>query len=201
MSYSVKEIYYTIQGEGHRAGTPNVFLRFAGCNLWSGKEEDRASAICKFCDTDFLNGETLNLGQLMNKVRVAWRGDTEHKAVVLTGGEPMLQVDRKLIDALQTSGFYVAIETNGTIDVPIPIDWITVSPKEGSKIKQFMGDELKFVFPQGDLPGREYHFDHYYVQPMDGPDLVENTRLCVEFVKSNPSWKLSLQTHKMIGIR
>lgn len=211
MSYSVKEIFYTLQGEGINAGRPAVFCRFAGCNLWSGREADRASATCRFCDTEFvgtdgtLGGKYKSAAELANKVAQCWgaalRGDP---LVVLTGGEPLLQVDAPLIDALHTRGFSIAVETNGTIAAPEGIDWVCVSPKAGAPLQQTRGHELKVVVPQ---PGLDLDalaalpFEHRLLQPMDGPLREQNTRHAVQACLADPRWRLSLQTHKVLGIR
>ena len=211
MNYKVKEIFYTLQGEGINSGRPAVFCRFTGCNLWSGNEVDRSEAICKFCDTDFLgtNGtfgakyKTAN--QLAQTILKLWpKNKTVKKFVVLTGGEPMLQVDSNLIEALHDLDFEVAIETNGTIICPDSIDWICVSPKFGSNLKQKKGEELKCVFPQDGFSLSEfleYDFKHFLIQPMDGPLLKENTERAISYCQKNPQWKLSIQTHKIIGMR
>jgi 7-carboxy-7-deazaguanine synthase (Cx14CxxC type) len=207
--YAVKEIFYTLQGEGANAGRPAVFCRFAGCNLWSGREEDRAGAECTFCDTDFVGTDGSGGGKfetaeaLADAVLSHWPSGSPGRFVVLTGGEPMLQVDRGLIDALHDRELEIAIETNGTLTVPADIDWICVSPKAGTKLVQWAGDELKLVFPQPGLPpesteGLEFNFR--YLQPMDGPDRDKNTALAVAYCLAHPEWRLSLQTHKIIGI-
>ena len=209
--YSVKEIYYTLQGEGAQAGRPAVFCRFAGCNLWSGREEDRADATCKFCDTDFVDTDGTDGGtfaaaeELARACRAVWKGNsaTPH-FVVLTGGEPMLQVDEPLIDALHAAGFEIAIETNGTLPVPRSIDWICVSPKEGAKLVQRRGDELKLVYPQAELGPEAFgdlDFRHFLLQPMDGPALEANTLSAIEYCLVHPKWRLSVQTHKLLGLR
>ena len=207
--YTVKEIFYTLQGEGANAGTPAVFCRFAGCNLWSGREEDRATAQCQFCDTDFVGtngpggGKFASADDLARACRAACTAPSGPCLIVLTGGEPMLQVDEPLIDALHARGFNIAIETNGTLPVPVAIDWVCVSPKAGTTLVQVAGDELKLVYPQAGLaPADVAHFDfeHFYLQPMDGPDQRPNTALAIEFCKSNPPWRLSVQTHKVLGI-
>jgi 7-carboxy-7-deazaguanine synthase len=212
--YTVKEIFHTLQGEGMNAGRPAVFLRFAGCNLWSGREEDRASAVCRFCDTDFVGtdgaggGKFHSADQLARAVLGAWpaEGSAElsaHRFVVCTGGEPLLQLDDPLLAALHAHGFRVAVETNGTQPVPRGIDWVCVSPKAGALLTVHEGDELKLVFPQ---PGAEPErfeslaFDNFLLQPMDGPERARNTELAVAFCKARPRWRLSLQTHKLIGI-
>jgi 7-carboxy-7-deazaguanine synthase (Cx14CxxC type) len=207
--YAVKEIFYTLQGEGANAGTPAVFLRFTGCNLWSGREQDRAQATCRFCDTDFLGtggeggGKFATATALADAVLRTWKGGPSHRLVVLTGGEPALQVDAPLLDALHEAGFRIAIETNGTLPLPPGLDWICVSPKAGTHLEQTSGDELKIVYPQDGLePERlaDLPFAHRFLQPMDGPNLRENTEAAVRYCKSHPEWRLSLQTHKLIGI-
>ncbi len=206
--YAVKEIFYTLQGEGTHAGRPAVFCRFAGCNLWSGREADRAKAVCQFCDTDFVGvtgdggGRFTTAPELATACRDAAEG-SGCDYVVLTGGEPMLQVDGDLIDALHAAGFTIAIETNGTLPVPREIDWICVSPKAGADLQQRSGDELKLVFPQAGLdpePLLELAFANRYLQPMDGPDVAVNTQKAVAYCRANPGWRLSLQTHKLLGI-
>jgi 7-carboxy-7-deazaguanine synthase (Cx14CxxC type) len=210
MSYAVKEIFYTLQGEGANSGAPAVFLRFAGCNLWSGREEDRAGALCRFCDTDFVGvdgtggGKFADAGALAQAVLAAWpSGAQAHRLVVCTGGEPLLQLDAPLLDALHAHRFRVAIETNGTLAVPPQVDWICVSPKAGAPLEVRAGDELKLVYPQ---PGAEperferLDFAHFFLQPMDGPQRTRNTALAVAYCKAHPAWRLSLQTHKLIGI-
>ncbi len=208
--YSVKEIYHTIQGEGANTGRPAVFCRFAGCNLWSGREADRASAVCSFCDTDFVGTDGPGGGQFKTALELArrcasqWEGGPDKRLVVLTGGEPMLQVDDDLIAALKDEGFEIAIETNGTFAVPGTIDWICVSPKSGAALKQTQGDELKLVVPQaGQEPGdfEELAFDHFFLQPMDCADRARHTDEAVRFCLAHPKWRLSLQTHKYLGIR
>lgn len=210
MTYSVKEIFYTLQGEGTHAGRPAVFCRFSGCNLWSGRESDRASAVCRFCDTDFvgtdgeLGGKYSDAENLAQKIDALWpKTYAGSKFVVFTGGEPLLQLDTALIDSMHRRGFEIAIETNGTLPVPSGVDWVCVSPKVGSELQVRKGNELKVVIPQegqslSDYEGLE--FDHFYVQPMDGPLAEKNTRLAIETCKSNPKWKLSLQTHKLLQI-
>jgi 7-carboxy-7-deazaguanine synthase len=209
MTYAVKEMFLTLQGEGMQAGRRAVFLRFAGCNLWSGRETDRASAICRFCDTDFVGtdgdggGKFSNAEDLSAAVVAQWGDGLTNRFIVITGGEPLLQLDAALIDALHVEGFAIAVETNGTIAAPTGIDWICVSPKAGSETVQRSGSELKLVWPQ---PGSDWQamerwaFDHFLVQPMDSPDLLANQRACVAFVTANPKWRLSLQTHKWICI-
>jgi len=206
MSYTVKEIYYTLQGEGANTGRPAVFLRFAGCNLWTGREEDRASAICQFCDTDFVGGAKFaNAQQLAEEVASQWFGNgTSKRFVVVTGGEPLLQLDEPLIASLHALGFEIAVETNGTLEAPTGIDWICMSPKAGTVIKQRSGNELKLVYPQhGITPGEleRLKFKHFFLQPMDGPELETNTELATRYCLEHPRWRLSLQTHKLLGIR
>ena len=210
MTYSVKEIFYTLQGEGLRAGRPAVFCRFAGCNLWSGREEDRASARCTFCDTDFVGvdgsdgGKYANAKTLAGKIASHWPAGQGHRYVVLTGGEPLLQVDGALIDALHGQDFEIAVETNGTLTAPAGIDWICVSPKAGNPWVQRNGQELKLVYPQQGLPPDfigDTQFDHYLLQPMDGPAQQHNTRQAIAWCQAHPRWRLSLQTHKFLGIR
>ena len=207
--YLIKEIYYTLQGEGAHAGRPAVFCRFSGCNLWSGREEDRARAVCSFCDTDFRGtdgpgGGRYQATELARKIQMLWPPDaTMQPFVVCTGGEPLLQLDQYLIDIFHQEGMKIAIETNGTIQVPTGIDWICVSPKAGSELVQMSGQELKLVYPQAAaMPERFTHleFDHFYLQPMDGPDQAENIRLATDYCLKHPQWHLSLQTHKLIGI-
>lgn len=208
--YSVKEIFHTIQGEGANMGRAAVFCRFAGCNLWSGREQDRASAICSFCDTEFIGTDGTDGGQFETASELArhcaaiWPGGASGRFIVLTGGEPMLQVDRTLIEALKAESFEIAIETNGTLDVPGEIDWICVSPKSGSVLKQLTGNELKLVVPQaGQAPGdfEGLDFDHFFLQPMDSPKQAENTEAAIRYCLEHPIWRLSLQTHKLLGIR
>ncbi len=208
--YSVKELFYTIQGEGFHAGRPAVFCRFAGCNLWSGREEDRAEAVCSFCDTDFVGidgpgGGRYTAEELAQQVRALWPADaSEPIFVVLTGGEPMLQLTQELVDALKALPAEISIETNGTIAIDIEgIDWITVSPKAGAPLRQRSGNELKLVYPQEGLDPQSLEhlaFEHYYLQPMDGPELKRNMHMVVEYCKRRPKWKVSLQTHKWMGI-
>jgi 7-carboxy-7-deazaguanine synthase (Cx14CxxC type) len=210
MTYQVKEIYYTLQGEGARAGRPAVFLRFAGCNLWSGREEDRDSAVCQFCDTDFVGtngpggGKFTTAEALARAVASAWPGTAGGQPyVVCTGGEPLLQLDAVLIRALHDAGFEIGIETNGTILPPEGIDWICVSPKADSDIVVTKGNELKLVYPQNNGAPERYaalDFDSFYLQPMDGPDRTRNTEAAVRYCLDHPQWRLSLQTHKLIGI-
>ena len=210
MTYSVKEMFYTLQGEGAQTGNAAVFLRFAGCNLWSGLEQQRASAICQFCDTDFVGTDGANGGKfdtadnLAAEVEKQWvSGTRENRLVVCTGGEPLLQLDSFLIDALHAKGFRIAVETNGTIAAPPGIDWICVSPKADAPIKQLSGNELKLVFPQAQaMPERFEHlaFEYLFLQPMDGPRQQEYLRQAIDYCLAHPQWRLSLQTHKIIGI-
>ncbi len=210
MSYSVKEIFYTLQGEGLRAGRPAVFCRFAGCNLWSGREADRASAVCRFCDTDFVGtdgtfgGKFADAAELAACIAAQWPQDCGHRYVVLTGGEPLLQVDAALLDALHALGFEIAVETNGSLAAPPGIDWVCVSPKAGAPLLQRSGQELKLVWPQPGLDPAELgrlDFEHFLLQPMDDPAQAANTRACIAYCQSHPQWRLSLQTHKILEIR
>jgi 7-carboxy-7-deazaguanine synthase (Cx14CxxC type) len=208
--YAVKEIFYTLQGEGVNAGRPAVFLRFAGCNLWSGREADRATATCRFCDTDFVGTDGAGGGRFASAHDLAaaalaqWPAEAgRERFVVCTGGEPLLQLDEALTGALHAAGFRIAIETNGTQPLPGGVDWVCVSPKAGAPLVLERGDELKLVFPQpGAEPRRFEHlaFDHFLLQPMDGPERARNTEAAVAFCKARPRWRLSLQTHKLIGI-
>lgn len=211
MSYAVKEIFFTLQGEGAQAGRAAVFCRFAGCNLWSGRESDRAAAVCTFCDTDFVGtngpggGRFDSADALADDVAATWHGarGSGTRYVVCTGGEPLLQLDRPLIDALHKRGFEIAIETNGTVSAPAGIDWICVSPKAGADLVQRAGSELKLVFPQQGVEPRDFEsltFEHFFLQPMDGPDARANTALAVQYCMEHPRWRLSLQTHKLLGI-
>ena len=209
MSYAVKEIFLTLQGEGGQAGQPAVFFRFAGCNLWSGREEDRAKAVCTFCDTDFVGmdgeggGRFAGADDLATAIEAAWTGGPDHRLVVCTGGEPLLQVDAPLIAALHARGFRIALETNGTLPVPEGIDWICVSPKADAEVVQTHGQELKLVFPQALAhPSRFEHmdFERFLLQPMDGPARVENTQAAIAYCLAHPRWRLSVQTHKYLGI-
>ena len=212
LTYSAKEIFYTIQGEGINAGRPAVFLRFSGCNLWSGLEKDRASAICSFCDTDFVGtdgeggGKFSTAQDLANAVASHWPNEVgKDKALVIcTGGEPLLQLDRAAIDALHEKGFQVAVETNGTIKAPEGIDWICVSPKSTAPLVQTSGHELKLVYPQETAPPELFEdlsFEHFLLQPMDGLHLEENTQKTIDYCLNHPKWRFSLQTHKVIGVR
>ena len=208
--YTVKEIFYTLQGEGANVGRPAVFCRFSGCNLWTGREADRASAVCNFCDTDFVGvgpdgGKFATADALADAVASRWpRADGGRKLVVCTGGEPLLQLDEPAIDALHARGFEVAVETNGTQRPPGGLDWICVSPKADAPLALRRGDELKLVYPQpGVDPARfeELEFNNYYLQPMDGPRLAENTRAAIDYCLAHPRWRLSVQVHKAIGVR
>jgi 7-carboxy-7-deazaguanine synthase len=230
MTYTVKEIFYTLQGEGAQSGRAAVFCRFSGCNLWSGREEDRSRAVCQFCDTDFVGtgpdgGRFKSAGELADAIDRCWEGDgratddTAHsevggfpghsanvarKYVVCTGGEPLLQVDEKLITELHARGFEVAVETNGTKPAPKSLDWICVSPKAGAPLVQKSGSELKLVYPQEKAPPEEFErldFRHFFLQPMDGPDIAANTDRAIEYCLRHPRWRLSIQTHKLVGLR
>lgn len=210
MSYAVKEIFLTLQGEGAHAGRAAVFCRFSGCNLWSGREQDRAGAVCQFCDTDFvgtdgtLGGRFANADELADTISAQWTGEYANRYVVLTGGEPLLQVDRALIDALHARGFAVAVETNGTIIPPDGMDWICVSPKAGAELVLKRGHELKLVYPQAGAQPEEFtdlDFERFSLQPMDGPDAAANTARAIDYCLRHPKWRLSVQTHKTLGIR
>lgn len=211
MTYSAKEVFLTVQGEGGQAGRPAVFLRFAGCNLWSGREQDRATATCTFCDTHFVGtdgdggGKFATADALADHVAALWRGrEGDPRLVVCTGGEPLLQLDPPLIAALHARGFDIAVETNGTVQAPAGIDWICVSPKADAPVLQTTGSELKLVFPQAQaMPDRFEHmaFDRFWLQPMDGPRQAENTAAAIEYCLTHPKWRLSVQTHKYIGVR
>ena len=210
MSYAVKEIFYTLQGEGALTGRPAVFCRFAGCNLWSGREEDRATAACNFCDTEFVGidgtagGRYADAGALADKIAALWPAGQGARFVVCTGGEPLLQLDPPLIDALHARGFEAAIETNGTLPLPAGLDWVCVSPKGSNKLAVTGGDELKIVVPQPGLDPLAFAglaFRRFSLQPMDGPDRARNTVLAIQFCLDHPQWQLSLQTHKVTGIR
>lgn len=208
--YAIKEIFYTLQGEGFHAGRPAVFCRFSGCNLWSGREADRATSICNFCDTDFVGTDGLNGGKypdsagLADKLAGLWpHAQPRNRFVVFTGGEPLLQLDTPLLDALHARGFECAVETNGTLEAPDGLDWITVSPKSTAPVKLRQASELKLVYPQPTaMPERfaDFPATHFFLQPMDGPRATENTRATVEYCKAHPHWRLSLQTHKYLGI-
>ncbi|MDX6600606.1 MAG: 7-carboxy-7-deazaguanine synthase [Gaiellales bacterium] len=212
MTYAVKEIFYTLQGEGANAGCPAVFCRFAGCNLWSGHEKDRATAVCTFCDTDFVGtdgpdgGKFRTAAELAAAVAERWpRVNGRSKPlVVCTGGEPLLQIDAPLVAALHAEGFEIAVETNGTLEPPDGIDWICVSPKAGSTTVLLRGNELKLVYPQEAAPPERFadaDFEHFFLQPMDGPEITANIARSVEYCLAHPQWRLSLQTHKITGIR
>jgi len=208
--YAVKEIFYTLQGEGANTGRPAVFCRFAGCNLWTGREKDRSGAVCRFCDTDFVGtdgpggGSFPSADALADAIEACWPESGPGRMVVCTGGEPTLQLDAALVDALHARRFTIALETNGTLAPPAGIDWLCLSPKAGADPVVTQGDELKLVYPQeGGEPDRYrgLGFRHFFLQPMDGPDLVENTRRAVAYCLAHPEWRLSLQTHKLLGIR
>jgi 7-carboxy-7-deazaguanine synthase len=212
MTYTVKELFYTLQGEGANVGRAAVFCRFAGCNLWTGREEDRADAVCRFCDTDFVGvaadgGKFAEPAGLARAVASLWptpRGEGSRPLVVCTGGEPLLQLDEPLVDALHAEGFEIAVETNGTQRPPAGLDWICVSPKARAPLVLTTGNELKLVYPQeGGEPERyeQLAFTHFFLQPMDGPDVEANTRLALEYCLAHPRWRLSLQTHKLLGTR
>ncbi|MFN3856522.1 MAG: 7-carboxy-7-deazaguanine synthase [Caulobacter sp.] len=209
MSYAVKEIFLTLQGEGGQAGRPAVFCRFSGCNLWSGREKDRASAVCTFCDTDFVGvdgpggGRFATADAIADAVEAAWTGGPDHRLVVCTGGEPLLQLDPPLIAALHARGFMIAVETNGTLAAPDGIDWICVSPKADAAVVQTRGQELKLVWPQAGVDPARFaglDFERFYLQPLDGPDRAAATEACVAYCLSHPNWRLSVQTHKYLGI-
>jgi 7-carboxy-7-deazaguanine synthase len=209
MTYAVKEIFYTLQGEGANAGRPAVFCRFAGCNLWSGREEDRAEAVCQFCDTDFVGTDGENGGKyrtaadLVAKIASLWPEGEANQFVVCTGGEPMLQIDQPFVDALHGAGFEIAIETNGSLPVNESIDWICVSPKADAPLVVTKGHELKVVVPQDNQRLSELEkldFEYFLVQPMDGPSRDINTRLAIDWCKRHPKWRLSMQTHKYLNI-
>ena len=227
MSYTVKEIFYTLQGEGAQSGRAAVFCRFSGCNLWSGREEDRSRAVCQFCDTDFVGtgpdgGRFTSATELTDAINRCWLGrggdvapsgspasnaatdGAGRKFVVCTGGEPLLQLDEKLIDALHERDFEVAVETNGTKPAPASLDWICVSPKAGAPFVQTSGNELKLVYPQENAPPEKFaqlDFEHFFLQPMDGPETALNTDLAIEYCLAHPRWRLSIQTHKLVGLR
>lgn len=213
MTYTVREIYYTLQGEGAQTGRPAVFLRFAGCNLWSGREEDRAGAVCRFCDTEFVGtggpggGKFATAADLAAKVASLWPEENSDAVpyVVCTGGEPLLQLDDDLIAALHAVGFEVGVETNGTLEAPEGVDWLCVSPKGAAPLVQVRGDELKLVYPQVEAEAQPGNFEalefrHFYLQPLDDADLESNTRQAIEYCLAHPNWKLSVQTHKVLGI-
>ena len=209
MSYRIKEIYFTQQGEGSNTGRDFVFVRFSGCNLWSGKEKNRKSAICQFCDTDFygtdgINGGVYSANQLIEKIKSLWVSRDDNIAVVLTGGEPLLQVNDELVAALKQEKIYIAVETNGTLDAPDHIDWICMSPKANTEIKLKKGNEIKVIFPQESLDPEKFSlfdFSEFYLQPMDSNKYQENLNATITYCQKNPKWKLSLQTHKILGIR
>jgi len=220
VTYTVKEIFYTLQGEGAQTGRAAVFCRFSGCNLWSGREEDRSRAVCQFCDTDFVGtgpdgGRFSSATELADAIDRCWGGGyigsasssapgTIRKYVVCTGGEPLLQLDETLIGELQTRAFEVAVETNGTRPAPLSLDWICVSPKAGAPLVQTSGDELKLVYPQENAPPEKFEqleFRHFFLQPMDGPDVERNTQLAIDYCLRHPRWRLSIQTHKLVGVR
>ncbi|MDZ4321536.1 MAG: 7-carboxy-7-deazaguanine synthase [Phenylobacterium sp.] len=209
MTYSVKEIFLTLQGEGGQAGRPAVFCRFAGCNLWSGREIDRAKAVCTFCDTDFVGmdgpggGRFPDADALADAIAAAWSGGADNRLVVCTGGEPLLQLDAPLISALHARGFTIAVETNGTLAAPDGVDWICVSPKAQAPVVQTSGQELKLVFPQTGVDPARFaglDFERFYLQPMDGPDRLANTEAAIAYCLAHPQWRLSVQTHKYLGI-
>jgi 7-carboxy-7-deazaguanine synthase len=209
VTYIVKELFKTLQGEGAQAGRAAVFCRFAGCNLWSGREEDRATAVCRFCDTDFVGtdgpggGRFESADALALAIERTWDGNGANRFVVFTGGEPMLQLDSALVEAVHRRGFEIAVETNGTQEAVPGIDWICVSPKAGAPLEQRAGHELKLVYPQPGLDPaalRTLTFEHFWLQPMDGPDLVANTRAAADYCLSHPPWRLSVQMHKLVGI-
>lgn len=216
MTYTVKEIFYTLQGEGAQTGRAAVFCRFSGCNLWSGREEDRPRAVCRFCDTDFVGtgpdgGRFKTAGELADAIARSWSGraasngtEGARKYVVCTGGEPLLQVDQALIEALHERGFEVAVETNGTRPAPSSLDWVCVSPKADAPLVQTSGSELKLVYPQDKAPPEKFEqlaFKHFFLQPMDGPDKERNTELAIDYCLRHPRWRLSVQTHKLVGLR
>jgi 7-carboxy-7-deazaguanine synthase (Cx14CxxC type) len=210
MPYAIKEAFKTLQGEGRHAGRVAVFCRFAGCNLWSGREQDRDGAICRFCDTDFVGtdgeggGKFADAASLASHLAALWGAARAGRFAVLTGGEPMLQIDPALVAALHAEGFEIAVETNGTLPATPGLDWICVSPKAGAPLVQTQGDELKLVYPQPGADPAQYEgldFRHFLLQPMDGPDILRNTEAAVAYCLAHPRWRLSVQTHKMIGVR
>jgi 7-carboxy-7-deazaguanine synthase (Cx14CxxC type) len=211
MTYAVKEIFYTLQGEGAQSGRAAVFCRFAGCNLWSGREEDRATAVCRFCDTDFVGtdgtggGKFASAQALADAIEQAWEAPGKAgRYVVLTGGEPLLQVDEALTQALHARGFTIAVETNGTLAAPPGLDWICVSPKDQAEVVLTHGSELKLVYPQPGVDPAKFaglDFQHFFLQPMDGPDRAQNTEAAIAYCQQHPQWRLGIQSHKMIGIR
>jgi 7-carboxy-7-deazaguanine synthase (Cx14CxxC type) len=209
MAYSVKEIFKTLQGEGGQTGRAAVFCRFSGCNLWSGREDDRAGAACTFCDTDFVGtdgeggGKFTDAAALARRLAEVWGADADKRFVVFTGGEPLLQLDAALIDAVHAENFFIAVESNGTVAPPPGIDWLCVSPKAGAPLTVTRGAELKLVYPQPELAPERLEslaFEHFFLQPMDGPEREQNIAAAIAFCLSHPRWRLSLQTHKMIGI-
>lgn len=209
MTYSVKEMFLTLQGEGGQAGRAAVFCRFAGCNLWSGREEDRTDAVCTFCDTDFVGvdgeggGKFATAEDLAQAILDKWTGGERQRLVVFTGGEPLLQVDGPLINAMHHLGFEIAVETNGTIAAPDGLDWICVSPKADAELAQLSGQELKLVYPQAGVDPEQFEgldFERWFLQPMDGPDQIANTQAAIAYCLRRPRWRLSVQTHKYIGI-
>jgi 7-carboxy-7-deazaguanine synthase (Cx14CxxC type) len=215
MTYTVKEIFYTLQGEGAQSGRAAVFCRFSGCNLWTGREEDRSRAVCQFCDTDFVGvgsdgGRFTSAKELGDAIDRCWAGGSQvdeksaRKFVVCTGGEPLLQLDESVIDELHQHGFEVAVETNGTRPAPRSLDWICVSPKAGAPFVQTSGNELKLVYPQENAPPEKFaglDFQNFFLQPMDGPDIAANTARAIEYCLRHPQWRLSIQTHKLVGVR
>ena len=209
MGFVVKELFKTLQGEGAQAGRAAVFCRFAGCNLWSGREEDRSTAICRFCDTDFVGsdgpggGRFSTAASLADAIALVWGKDCDSRFVVFTGGEPLLQLDSELINAVRSRGFFTAIETNGTLEAPAALDWICVSPKAGTSIRQTAGQELKLVFSQAGVSPEQFErldFQNFFLQPMDGPEVARNTELAIQYCLAHPKWRISLQTHKLMGI-
>jgi 7-carboxy-7-deazaguanine synthase (Cx14CxxC type) len=210
MAYSVKEAFKTLQGEGRHTGRAAVFCRFAGCNLWSGREQDRLDAQCRFCDTDFVGtegeggGKFATAGALATHLAALWGESRAGRFAVLTGGEPMLQIDAALVDALHAEGFEIAVETNGTLPATPGLDWVCVSPKAGAPLVQAKGDELKLVYPQQGADPALYEgldFAHFLLQPMDGPEILRNRRAAIDYCLAHPRWRLSIQTHKMIGVK
>jgi 7-carboxy-7-deazaguanine synthase len=204
VTYTVHEIFYTVQGEGANTGRPAVFCRFAGCNLWTGREQDRASAICRFCDTEFRGGVKYRTAEaLVREIRATWPNGHLPRFVVFTGGEPLLQLDRRIVELCHIAGFSVAVETNGTIRPAFGVDWLTVSPKAGAPLVVRRADELKVVFPQDVTPDTYDHVQagQRFLQPMDGPDLEANTAATVDYCLANPRWRLSVQVHKIVGLR
>ena len=207
--YSVKEIFHTLQGEGYNAGKSAIFCRFTGCNLWNGNEHDRDKSVCTFCDTDFkgvdgLNGGKYNLFALSKRISSLWPKKSKNKFVVFTGGEPLLQLDTPLIDELKEKGFKVAVETNGTIPIPKKVDWVCVSPKVNSNLVVTKGNEIKVVYPQKNINLRKYEkldFEHFYIQPLDDENFKVNNGMVIKYILKNPNWKLSIQTHKYLGIK